>query len=316
MTTEVVTAPARRARLQRAGRRQPLALISAGVVLYSIGPVLVAASSVSGPVFSFWRLWLGVPVLGVVTWLYVRAGGQRPTTESLRWPLWAGLAFGLHQLLFMTAIKATSVTDVALMNTLAPLVVAIAAVPLFGERPGTSFRAWTLLAIGGTVVVVLGATSGPEGDPVGMALAAVNVLAFTAFFLLSKLSREHIAVMPFLLGVMVVAALTVSAYVAMVGEPIAAVGRRDVLFAFVVAAGPGALGHFVSTWPLRWVAANIPPVLRLGQPAISGVLAFMVIGQAITPAHLIGGALTIAGVCGAVLSRRRFAADETPAPAG
>ena len=295
--------PLRRARVQGAAARRPLALIAAGVLLYSLGPVFVAASEVSGPVFSFWRLWIGVPALGLLTAVHVRAGGRWPDRRAWRWAGWAGLAFGVHQLLMFTAIKATSVVDVSLMNTLAPLVVAVAAVPLFGERPGWRFRAWTALAMAGAVVVVLGASAGPEGDPVGMAMAVANVGAFAAFFLLSKLGRDDIDVLPFLFGVMVVAAVSVSAYCLAAGEPIGTVGGRDLALAAATGLGPGIVGHFVMTWPLRWVAANVPPVMKLAQPVLSGLLAWWLIAQPITTTHLLGGLLTLAGVGGAVLSR-------------
>jgi len=311
MATSVTTPSSTADRLQRAGRRQPLAPIWFGVALYSTGPVFVQASSLSGPVFSFWRLWLGVPVLGVATLLLLRKGGRLPDLRALRWPLYSGLAFGLHQLMFMTALKATSVTDVSLMNTLAPIIVAIVAVPLFGERPSRTFRLWTLLAMAGAAVVVLGAAGGPEGQPLGMVLALGNVFAFAAFFLVSKLSRADIDVLPFLLGTMFVAALTVSAFVWITHQPLGAISGRDLLYTLAVAAGPGAVGHFATTWPLRWVAANVPPVIRLAQPVLSGLLAFLILGEAVTTAHLLGGSLTLAGVCGALLSPVAHGSDDT-----
>jgi drug/metabolite transporter (DMT)-like permease len=303
-----------RARLENAAARHSLALLGLGVVLYATGPVLVQASEVSGPVLSFWRLWLGVPMLAAATWAHRRAGGRLPDHRALRWALWAGLAFGVHQILFMSAVKATSVTDVTLMSTLAPLFVAILAVPLFGERPGTAFRAWTLVAIAGAGVVITGGSLGPEGSPGGMALAAGNTLAFSVFFLISKLGRADIAVLPFLFGVMVVAAGTVSGFVAVVGEPVGAIGGRDLLLAGLIAFVPGLLGHFVMTWPLRWVPANIPPVIKLGMPVVAGFLAWVFLGEGITAAHVTGGVLTLAGVAGAVLTPagRRFARGPAP----
>ena len=300
---------AARTSLPDLGRRYPLALVGSGVVLYAIGPVFIAATGASGPTISFWRLWFGVGVLGLLTVGAVRVGAahwpalrSRNGRHAWRYAAWAGVAFGFHQLCFFTAVKATSVTDVVLMNTLSPIVVGVAAVHMFGERTGTRFRAWTVLAIAGAVVVVLGGSTGPEGDPFGMSLAVANVGFFAAFFLLSKRSRDVISVLPFLLGVMLLAALTVSAYALVAGEALGAVTGRDLWFAFIVAAGPGAVGHFVMTWPLRWVAANIPPVMRLAQPAIAGGLAWLLLAQPITVNHLAGGALTIAGVAGALLS--------------
>lgn len=304
-------------RVTAAARRQPLVLIALGVLLYSTGPVFVAASDVPGPVFSFWRLWLGVPVLGIATLLHLRGGGRRPDRRALRYSAAAGVAFALHQVLFLTAIKVTSVVDVSLMNTLAPIMIALVAVPLFSERPGAGFRLWTLVAMAGAAVVVVGASAGPDGSPLGMAMAAANVVAFGAFFLVSKLGREHIDVLPFLFGTMVVAAVAVSVFALVTSQPVGTIGRTDLGYAFFVAAGPGAVGHFVMTWPLRWVPANVPPVMRLAQPVIAGFLAYVVLAEPITGAHLLGGALTVAGVSGAILtpSGRRFATGaQPPAP--
>lgn len=305
-----------RERVATTAAAHPLVPVAVGVVLYAVGPVFVQASTVSGPVFSFWRLWFGVPALGALTWLHVRGGGRWPDRRAWRWAAYGGVAFGGHQLLFFSAIKATTVVDVSLVNTLAPVVVAIAAVPLFGERAGVAFRGWTVVAIAGAAVVVLAASSGPEGDPAGMAMAVGNVVVFAAFFLVSKLGRDDIDVLPFLLGVMLVAALAVSTFAVATGEAVSAVTGRDLAYAALVGLGPGLAGHFVMTWPLRWVAANVPPVMRLAQPVLSGLLAWWFLGEPIVAAHLLGGAVTIGGVCGALLTPagRRLAGGGQTAP--
>lgn len=298
--------------LRRTGRRHPLLPIALGVFLYSTGPVFVQASGVSGPVFSFWRLWIGVGVLGLATWLHLRGRGERPSVSAWRVTIGAGVAFGVHQLLLFSAIKATSVADVTLVATLSPIVTAILAVPMFDERPGRTFRGWSFLAMVGAAIVVFGGSTGPAGDPIGMLLALANVVAFAVFFLLSKRSREHLPVLPFLFGVIAVAALFVSGYVAVVGEPVASADGTDLLFAAIVAAGPGFVGHFVMTWPLRWVPANVPPVMRLGIPVLAATWAWWFLGEAIGILHVVGGAITLVGVAGATLSPagRRFVSSE------
>lgn len=299
--TTAATAPPERP-LADLARRFPLSLIAFGVVLYAVGPVLVAASGVTGPVLSFWRLWLGVAVFGIATVVHVGVTGRRPDRGGWVWAARAGFVFALHQLCFMTAVKATSVVDTTLMSTLSPIVVGVLAVPMFGERPGRTFRAWSAIAVIGAAGVALAGSSGPEGDPFGMALALLNVVFFALFFTWSKHTRDQIDVVPFLFGVMLVAAVTVSGYVTIAGEPLGSVHARDLWLAFAMAIGPGALGHFVMTWPLRWIPANVPPVMRLAGPAISGALAWVFLSQPVSAAHVIGGTVTVAGVGGALLS--------------
>jgi drug/metabolite transporter (DMT)-like permease len=308
-------APGRGQRLASAGERRPVVLVWVSVMLFSTGPVLVGASSVSGPVLSFWRLWFGVVAMGVATVVHVRVTGRRPTATGWSWALRAGVAFGLHQLAFMSAIKATSVVDVTLVQVLAPMFVALLALPLFGERPGPSFRLWSLVAVVGAGIVVLAGAAGPEGDPLGMVLAVANVALFAVYFVWSKQGRDHIDVVPFLFGVVAAAGLTVGAYVVVAGERIGSATGTDFLIAAAIALVPGALGHFLATWPLRWVPANIPPVLQLTTPFLAGALAWVFLDEPITGLHLLGGLVTVGGVAGAILSPsgRRLAA---PASAG
>jgi drug/metabolite transporter (DMT)-like permease len=115
------------------------------------------------------------------------------------------------------------------------------------------------------------------------------------------------------------AALVVSAFVLASGEAPFDASEGDILAAGAVALGPGAIGHFVSTWPLRWVPANVPPLLQLAIPFLAGFLAWLLLGEAITAVHLLGGAITIAGVAGAIRSpagRRMVARDEAVLAAG
>jgi drug/metabolite transporter (DMT)-like permease len=159
-------------------------------------------------------------------------------------------------------------------------------------------------------------TTGPDGEPAGMALAFANVV-FAAFYVVwSKRAMSHIGAVPFLFGVGVVAALTVSGYVLVTGEPVARVSGRDVVIAAAIAVVPGVLGHFLSTYPLSRLPANIPPVIQLAMPFISGGLAWALLGEGITALHVVGGLVSIVGVVGALLSpggRRLRAASRADA---
>jgi drug/metabolite transporter (DMT)-like permease len=282
--------------------RSPVGVVTFGVFLFSLGPVMVGGASVSGPVFSFWRLWIGSGALLVISILNARRMGGWPRWEGWRWAAMGGVAFGLHQLAFMSALRMTSVVDVTLMNTIAPIVVAVLAVPLFDERPGATFRLWSAVAMIGAALVILAGSSGPEGDPFGMALAAINVVFYALYFVVSKKGREDIDPISFLFGATLAAAVTVSCFVLALGEPVGDIPTHDLLLCAGVALVPGFMGHFSVTWSLRWVPANIPPVIMLGIPAVSGALAWILLGQSITIAQVAAGLITLVGVAGALRS--------------
>lgn len=293
-----------------------LALVMLAVVLFSTGPVMVSGADASGITFAFWRLWIGAGLMTVASAaLLGPLGRPRPTVTGLRWAAAAGLAFGLHQVFFMTALKATSVADVTLVGTLQPLLVGLAAIPMFGERPGVDFRAWSALAMVGTGVIVVGGASGTSGDPVGMLLAVANIVAFTSYYLVAKKRVGHIDVIPFLAIVMTSSALLTSLCGAILGEPLGSISATDLALALAVACIPGTLGHAALAESLRDLPANIPPLLKLAIPLISTGLAWLFLDQSVSSSHLFGGAVLLVGVAGALWSPggRRLLVDQ-PAP--
>jgi drug/metabolite transporter (DMT)-like permease len=133
-------------------------------------------------------------------------------------------------------------------------------------------------------------------------MAIANVAFFALYFTWSKQGREHIDTIPFLFGAVVTAAVVVSGYVVVSGEPVGSIGRSDLLIATSIAVVPGTLGHFVSTWPLRWVAANLPPLIQLSVPFLAGTMAYVFLDEPVELLQIAGGVLTLVGVIGALRS--------------
>lgn len=299
-------------RIQAAAERSPLALIGVGIVLFSIGPVMFQAAAASGQVIAFWRLVFGSVILGVASLVYVRVTGRVPSRAGWVWSARCGLAFVANQLFFLAALNATSVVDVTLMQVLQPVLVAVLAVRMFGERPGAQFRLWSAVAVAGAAVVALFGSSGPEGDPTGMACAIASIVLFALYFVWSKQARDHIDTWPFLFGVSFTSLVVVSALFAVTGDSPRNITSDDIYLALAIAALPGAIGHFVSTWPLRWVPANVPPLLQLAIPFLASALAWLILDEQIQLGHVVGGAITVIGVAGAIRSPagRRLVARE------
>ncbi len=289
----------------------PVSMVWLGTVLFSTGPVMVAGATISGPVFSFWRLWFGAAAMGLAH-AASRARTSAPSARGWQVAAACGVAFSAHQLTGMTALRTTSVVDVTLMNTLAPIVVGLLAVRAFGERPGVRFRAWSAVAMAGGAVVALAGSTGPEGEPLGMVLAATSIAFYAVFFVGSKLARPDIEPIAFMVAMLTSAAVTTSLFLVAMGEAPTPISTHDLLLCAAVAVVPGSLGHLAITWSLRWVPANVPPVIGLAMPVLAGALAWWLLGQEIRTAQVLGGAVVLIGVAGAVRSpsAHRLGADE------
>ena len=287
----------------RFGRAHPIGLVLTGTLIYSTNPVMVADTSLSGPAFSFWRLLAGAILFGAIVGIRRLVQKSRPSPRAWKWQISAGLLFGLQLVCYASALQVTSVADVSLINRLSPVIVGIAAVPLFGERPGRSFRFGSALGIVGAMVVVAGSAGGPEGSLAGSLLAVANVIAFSGWFLIAKASRADIDVPRLLFGTFAVGFVVVAIYAGVTGEVLSEITTRDIWLVLGVAVLSGGIGHLLTTWPLTWVPANIPPLIALVSPVLSGFQAWILLDQGITWWSVIGGTITLGGIAIAMLGR-------------
>ena len=327
--------------------RLPLYAAIASIVGYSIGPVLVQVSDASAPVFAFWRGWLtilvtatGATTLGRVN---SRRRGQtavgprisagttgRSPAGSIRtgafaltaWREWwapvvAGVLNGASTLAFIQAVKLTSVAGTTLLLLMNPVLIALWAIPLFGERPGIRFRLWTLVALIGAAMVITGGSLGPGGDPLGVALAVVSVVLLSTQMVVTKVGRRTLDTVPVHIVTTVSGATFVTILGLLTGHNFTEMTRTDVLCVLGVVALPATTSSLLMTWAVRWLPANVPPLIHLPIPFFAGALAWLVLDEVMTLNHLIGGAVTLVGVAAALLSssgRRLLAAGSVPGP--
>jgi len=292
--------------------------VAASVVLWGCSGVVIKAVPTSGLVTTFFRLWFAIPLLWMVA-LSTPPAHLRFDRAWLAGSVLGGLLFGGHQLLFFNALKLTSVANVTIIGALQPVIVLVAAGPLFGERPSAGVVGWSLVALAGTSLVVLGA-GGTSTSPLGDALAVANLLVFTGYLLASKWVRSRVEPSAYVLGMTTVAGLVV--LIATV------VGRADVtsprggqwLVLLFLAVGPGTLGH----WLLNWAHAHVPAfamaTMLLAVPVLSTAGAFLFLGEGLESLQMLGGLVVLLAV-GAIVGAgdrdaRRLAESvaETDAP--
>ncbi|MYC84450.1 MAG: DMT family transporter [Acidimicrobiia bacterium] len=289
--------------LRELGSRRPLLLLGTSAVAFSTAPVFVQASSTSGPVFAFWRSWIGIMAICAGVTLAGRIRIAFPRGREWRLPFWAGFFNAVSMVTFMTAVKFTAVADISLLTMLNPVLIALWAIPMFGERPGLRFRLWTLVAILGSGVVILGGSTGPDGDPLGIAMGTTSVLCWSFQYVTTKRARATMDTIPLMVGMLVVSTLFISLFCFATRAAVWNLSGADMLHVVGVVVVPGGMGAMLLSWSLRWVPANVPPLMYLPAPFLAAAMAWLFLGEGVTLVHVGGGAMTLAGVAAALLSR-------------
>lgn len=297
----------------RPARPLGLVAVAGAALVWGLSAVIIKLVSTTGLVASVYRLWLAVPFLWAAP-VFVPALRRRLDRPWLAASVVGGALFALHQVLFFTSLKLTSVATVSIIGALQPALVLGVAGPWFGERPSPRAIVWSLVAIGGAGVVVWGSAGTPAWSAWGDALAVANLFAFTAYFLASKQARHGVGAVEYLVGMTTVAALIVLAVAVATGEELGSPRGRDWPLLLFLALVPGTLGHFLANWAHPHVPALVVSVMLLGVPVVAAVGAAVFLGEALTLAQAAGGAIVLVAI--GIVMRERPAASAEALAAG
>jgi drug/metabolite transporter (DMT)-like permease len=279
------------------------------VLTWGCSNVLIKATPVPGLVASFYRLWFSVPLLWAIPLLYAPSRA-RLDRDWARASLIGGTLFAVHQVLFFSALKATTVANVALIGSLQPPLVLFVASRWFGETRAPRALGWSLVAVIGAALVVGGAAGLPGWNPFGDALAVANLFAFTAYFLTTKRLRDRAGATEYMIGMTSVSAVIMLVICVASDQALTSPRGGDWGVLLILALFPGTLGHFLASWAYPHASAFAVSILFLAVPVVATAGAAIFLGETLTALQVIGAAVVLGAVAAVVLQQSARAGEE------
>ena len=269
-----------------------VAAVVGAATIFSWGFVIAKYLGLPAPVIATWRLLIGARFLAVVA-----AAMKIPWPSRLPAVIAAGVAFGIHQLLYITASQRTSIAIVAIIGAMKPLVVTLVSRRVLGEEVPRVFRAWALVALLGVACVVFANYRDGSRTLFGDLLAVANLLSVTAYILFSKRARmEGAATVTFTASMFAVALVVVAPGLLFVDVTLPQADWQWGLIA-LLALGPGN-GHLLVNWAHRSVTAALLTLVLSLVPLLASVWAYLVFDEPYGPLHVLGMLLVIGAIEG------------------
>jgi drug/metabolite transporter (DMT)-like permease len=265
--------------------------------------VLVKWSDLPGPTFAMLRLWVGVAV-SMIALLVTR---RRLTWNAFRACALGGVVFAVDIGLGFTAVNATTVADVALIGALAPVVIVIVSAYRLGERVSLRASALTAVSFVGVVVVALASAGSPSWSLYGDVLAFLGIGTWSLYWFFSRHVRERHDPIVFFACVMIAAAVAITPFALLVNGVPTHMSRGDLAAVVTVALIPGFLGHTLVIWSHKHVESWLAALITQVSPVITAVLAWIVLGETLSVAAMLGGALTVGATMAVVALDARAA---------
>ncbi|WP_406248391.1 DMT family transporter [Streptomyces anulatus] len=300
--------------------RSMLYLVVAGIAWGTAGAAasLILRVSDLGPLaLSFWRCVGGLLLLAGALALRPRRAPREPEPRRRRLLRILGTGIGLtvFQSAYFAAVEVTglAVGTVGTVVTLGagPVLIAVGARLLLGERLGRGGLAAVTGALTGLAVLVLG---GEGGDvvPAGVLLALLSAAGYAAITLLTRLlgrdggGGDALTTSAWAFGIGAVGLLPMAMAEGLV--PHTAETGQVLWLLVYVAAVPTALAYALYFAGAAAVRSATVSVIMLLEPVSAAVIAVTVLRERLTAATVLGTLLLLTAVAGLALAEARGAA--------
>lgn len=284
--------------------RQAFVFLALGLLAASQSGNIIRLGEAHPAAIAAWRLLLAVLVLAPL------AGRQLNQLARLTRGEWAlllvtGAALSAHFLTWIAAVQMTTVANAAIFFSINPVLTAIAAWFIFGERLGWQLFLSIGLGLAGVAVIGIGDFTLAGGSPGGDAMALLCAVLFTAYFLAGKRLRPKLDNRVYVTVVYGTAALVSFACFPFFDLPLLDYNAITWLCFVLMALVPTLIGHTSFNNALKHFDASRIAAATLVEPLLAGLVAFFAWGERVTGAGAAGYVLICLSVLALALEGRR-----------
>ena len=283
-------------------RRWPLLALFAGAAAIGTSALFVKVSETGPVATAFWRVALALPLL----WLWaLRTPRSTDGARDTRLMLAAGFFFAGDLAVWHWSIVLSSVANATLLANLAPLFVTLAAWLLYRRRPGAPFLIALAVALAGMSLLI-----GPDFHAGGRAalgdvLGVVTAMFYAAYQMTVNRARATVSTARIMAVSTTLTALFLVPVVALSGETWWPSTAHGWLLLIGLALISQVAGQSLIAYALAHLSTVFASVGLLLQPVVAALLAWLLLGEALTAWQLFGGVLVLAGIAAARLFQPR-----------
>ena len=279
--------------LHRAPRSAYLALV-VGLVCIATSGILVRWAGVPGPVAAVYRALTAITVMLVP---FGRRTGRLRDGVRRPWQLLilGSIFFGLDMGLWNTAVQYTSVANAVLLGNTAPIWVGLGAILIYHERLLRNFWLGVILALAGAALIVGTDSLRSEALNIGNGLALLVSLFYAGYLLVTQRGRAHFDAVSYFWLTTFGSLLTVLALTFIFHQSL-----HVPVTSLLPLLGLGLITHIGGWLSINYAQGHVPAAVvaptMLGQPVVAALLAWWLLGESLSGAQVVGGAVVMAGI--------------------
>jgi drug/metabolite transporter (DMT)-like permease len=270
-------------------------LFVVGIIAISFSSIFVRWSDADVAVIAMYRLFLTNLLMLPFVWSHRH---EMLRMNSRQWVLLlaSGVMLALHFLLWMGSLRLTSVASSTVILALEPILILAGSVWLFKAKINRMMLIGMGIALVGAIIIGAGdfqvAGTALQGD----ILSLLGTMAVAVHMLLGQFLRTGLSAFSYNFWVFLVAACTFAVYNLFMGHPFGGYAASEWGIFLLLAIVPTIFGHYLFNWLLQYMNATTVSMGVLGEPVFSSLLAWVLLGEALSTLQMSAGILILFGV--------------------
>lgn len=283
------------------GFRAGLAAVAAAVAAWGVTGVLIKSIEMDSIAIAAWRFLLYAIVL--TAWLHARGG--RLSARIVRASLPGGAFLAGDVMLFFTAVQLTNIVNATTIGAMQPIVIAVFATRVLGERIHPREYVAAAVAIAGVVVVITQSSGTPEWSGAGDLAAVGALLTWSGYFIVAKRTAGTLTPLEFTVGTgWWVAAFSFPTGL-IVGQDMSPPPPSEVVPLVALLVVGGLLGHSLMNWGIPRLPLWLSSTLTLLIPVFASLAAWIFLGEALTGWQLLAMGVVVGALAVVVVAQSR-----------
>lgn len=280
-----------------------LALVVA-ILSLSFSALFVHWANAPGIVTSFFRMAVAVVALAWPFYRRVKAKGTLPR-RGLQVAMLGGLFFAGDLSLWATGVVMSGATNPTLLANTAPLWVGLGAFLFFRERPNRTFWAGLGLATAGAVVILGFDSLRAASFGVGSLLGLLAGVFYGSYLLVTQRGRETLDALTYFWLSALSSTLALLVLCGAFRQPLTGYSTFTYLNFLTIGLVSQAIGYLAMNFALGHLPASVVAPTLLGQPVMTAILAWPLLGEELSLWQIMGGTTVLVGVYMVHHSRQR-----------
>ena len=257
-------------------------------------PLFVRALALPSGEIALCRAVIAVALIGVCLLFSREKTAFSVIKKELPLLLFSGVAIGFNWILLFEAYRYTTVSEATLCYYFAPVLVTLASTVLFREKLGwRQIVCFVMSTLGVILIVVTGGSGAAQNRPLGIVMGLGAAMLYASVVLINK-SIKHVSGIQRTFYQFLAAAVVLLPYVACTNgfhlDSLAWNGWVNLLVLGIFHTG---ITYFLYFSSLKELSGQEASILSYIDPLVAVIVSVAALGESVTPAQIVGGALVI-----------------------